>query len=1740
MSEEDATISSVDDSITNHGEISINTPRPPSPSPSPPEITRNRTDDTEEMVAMKKDELAEELQREIEDRKNHLALELEEEQRLKQEKRNALAYRLKHGIDSDSEDEESHQDDASINMNVAGATVTEKEQILEDATQLLHDDDSSDPRVHSRGHTSLSSTVSDINMESVNLASHRNSLAAIDLGIELQAEGEVEDDDNDETNNSDVDMDMDDLISEGDDPTATLDAHESDKDDDFSSIEDDTESEVYKGENEVPTSEEMIEEPEIGEKKIEYVTNQADDIITLKVAVEGPVGTILLEDEADDVIALENDDGATSLLEDGTDDVIALEVDAEGQTDTMLSEDGVALENGNNDSISPELNGSPQSNDPVDNANYRTQFFKHLKHGFDYVDREVTKTSPKRNSNEGPRIDLQGLPLSFVESLQQTPLVNFIDPTSSSIQSPFEDGSPSRHMKRKAWNPKKPKPKLRELHIYEKFETVFHQQHNGTLQSVSYKNTRTNEIENIDYLPLQTKLTVPTIVDPAEWHNSPICHVYIAACCSIEHYRGKVRPSLRAFVNQIDGAGSGNQLKAISAAKTAARKEFGAKKREENKREQVAAANKAVSAAKDAAGGNTSCKYLIIFVPIHPSSVDSEMSPNVEDAYKGGGLGLGRRLAAANAWRNQQGQKSTADDEHSTLDDGSVSSQIFMLSKEHKEIQKKFLTDFPNGKTCVLSTLLDSFNNLAPQSPIQKQEFHTVCQELGKTVLSGFVERVERYNEELKRLEHDQTIPGSPSKKKDKNLIDWKQHFLIKDSVALTFEQMKLPMEAMNQYQELEATLPIRPSLEILKRSCPEDMTNIAMAGHASDFRKIIKNTEKLDDIQYLVNMYLFARQVKLLFLQKLPRAAVNKCLTYVKRFHKICFDEAGLLGGEECRIARLQNDIWAASACWDVKVASDVYTSRLLQSGSDSVTTSSGSPPKKSKSQGLLGVNSKSFMSVRCDVLNYIRIRLLNISEEVFSSETLLHKAVAEYPPDSLEPWCPWNDPKRTNEPSQDIVPCAPLIPSKAWNLGHFAEWIVHGLKSDKCFEAIYIEVCDSIIQMDTFLKRNRSVSRVLAELAEIYILKGDLQAAVENLLMTIDNCLKDPWNTLLSWRVFRLTCCQRRLSNAPEYLKSLTYCLGSRLSHAVPMKLRHVLTRDLQAIVYIKEISEFRWNISPLFGIKLFIRGTPLGKSLQPLLNTDVVMHTCEIGHKAYADIVVESHLAKSIEIDRVAIYLLKVDDYQRLTEANDEVTESDAAFVLSIDTPIDIAPGDNKCSFPWDAMSVGQFVIASVCVHWKHAAFYQDFTTSSNNVIGFDVLPNEPTQSIELNPIFLIPGHIQNVRVLFHSGSDVVNGGTVKLTCSQGLQVMPPIVEGKAADTEWQDTCEFDLGSCLPNATKTLIASVKSEAIDSYDPNVQNDDTYSFSALQTLDTVVTTSYHHGMYASLVKESKPIYSSAITAILEATITTLELAALTIKNSMFYPIDNDSFMISATVLCNTPVPFSLKEWEISLSSALQLDTDGDLNVGLYNQSVIEGEELFFGFRCKRSSSITDNQENQAILSIVLQDQFGKSFRQVLPLDIHAIERFLVVQDTSVEEAIVVADLTASSLQGLVGGPVIFTYDIDCGTLALDSISEILYHLSSSEADWIVGGSVRGTMTFSSNSKGTLSFVGIPTKAGTITRFPRIEMSIAKSLEESPVAPKCIKVRQNHPRSFVSLAHTTVDSMALSSGSTEI
>ena len=793
-------------------------------------------------------------------------------------------------------------------------------------------------------------------------------------------------------------------------------------------------------------------------------------------------------------------------------------------------------------------------------------------------------------------------------------------------------------------------------------------------------------------------------------------------------------------------------------------------------------------------------------------------------------------------------------------------------------------------------------------------------------------------------------------------------------------------------------------------------------------------------------------------------------------------------------------------------------------------------SPGRKSKSAGP-ELNETAFMLRICDILNFARMRLVKIIEMGFTPDTPIRTAIADYPADAFQGWSPWsmNIGRSASRPESNL----PMISNDRLRKRHVSKWIIDGLASDYHFEDIFVELSDEFIIINQYLRRDRFASRILADIAEIYIARGDYEAAIPHLLKSIDNCSIDPWNKLLSWRVFRLACCQRRQSDAPEYLKTLTYCLGTRLAHTVPMKLRHHLQQDLEAVVNEKEVSDFRWTLTPLFGMKIDIQDTAGGKSIQPLMKTNVRMHTCEIGDQVQADVVLKSNLATAIQVDSVKIFLQNIDDFQRFAEANDEVIESDAAFVLMGATSITIEPGDNVFSFPWPAMSVGEYVISSVCMQWHKAAFYQDFTATSSDVLGFDVLPNEPTQSIELNPIFLIPGHVQNVRLLFHSGSDVVNGGKVKLVCSQGLQVISPDGRSENENQDWQDSCEFDLGSCLPDSTITMIASVKSEAIDSYNPNDpdQKEDDHSYSCLQTLEATVTTSYHHGVYKTHAEENLKIDSPPITAILEASVTTLELAALTIKSSGAWSIGDDRFVIGATVRCNTPVPFYVKKWDITLPSSLSLDENGDMNDHLIDCTVIEGEELYFGFGCKTlGASKEESEKNDGILEIILEDGYGKSFVQVLPLDLHAFYKHIDAEKQAGEALIVAnAQLTSTSQQGLVGTPVSFTYTVDFRHRQYDDSSplHIAFHLSCVDEYWIIGGSVRGVIN--SESSSSLTFVGIPVKAGVIQSFPIIELAISQETKASR-----IKVIQKHPTQFIALAHTTVDEIACASTLVEV
>ncbi len=95
---------------------------------------------------------------------------------------------------------------------------------------------------------------------------------------------------------------------------------------------------------------------------------------------------------------------------------------------------------------------------------------------------------------------------------------------------------------------------------------------------------------------------------------------------------------------------------------------------------------------------------------------------------------------------------------------------------------------------------------------------------------------------------------------------------------------------------------------------------------------------------------------------------------------------------------------------------------------------------------------------------------------------------------------------------------------------------------------------------------------------------------------------------------------------------------------------------------------------------------------------------------------------------------------------------------------DAPVDVCPGRNKFTFEWQWQ-----------IQWKEVSFFYDSTLLRKPMIGLDIWPSEPTQTIELNPLFLIPSHVQNVRLVFHSRGNIITVGLIRMICLEGLLVV-----------------------------------------------------------------------------------------------------------------------------------------------------------------------------------------------------------------------------------------------------------------------------------------------------------------------------------------------------------------------------
>ncbi len=1005
----------------------------------------------------------------------------------------------------------------------------------------------------------------------------------------------------------------------------------------------------------------------------------------------------------------------------------------------------------------------------------KTELYHHLKSGFDYVRKckidetcsvmtsksslKIKNGSQKDKKQHEQQQQQQSTALrdhQFVQTFYQSPIIRFVDPTSgnngvaatttttTTTDSQEKTPSPSS---RKAWNRLSTKPAFHKLHIFNKIKTLLVNNHNSSLKNIKYKNLRTNGIEVIENIPIRPMLNTDNISDPADWHKGPLCHVYIAACASMDHYRVKVRPFLRAFVSQIDGAGSGNKDSASTAAKKAMKKEYHQKDKNTSKeksraikKEQVAKASLAAAQAKDAAGSSASSKYMIIYVPIHPSSIEPISGVQVKDKKKSSGGGFfgmnrgGNRTSDRNS--DSQSVKSGISNEWSFEDDTPAVAAdeqqlnpaiIRKLTKEQKEIFNKFCRDFPNAKTCLLSSLLDKDYELAAESDVQNQEIHEFLQALGKVMISGFTDRVQSYNHEISRCKEKVS--------ESKENFDWCRYFLVKESLALTYEQLELPQEALKEYQELELMLPsvAWPDEKDIATQYNE-LSKASAIGDVEVFRDILHSTKEIWHLSYFSYKYLFARQGRLYLLLKQPVSLIDKFIEYIRKVHFLRCSQFENAQEQDRALGLTRVEAWVLSVCWEMKSALQTYFPFSLVSDQEVSN---------------LDEEERKCIESLIELLNFARMSLKNLGDLLYTTNNTISQAISGRPSDCKIPWVPWSDLSKGVKPkrnlSKEIAGNQNIIQDLGQESNAATPWIRNILKSCNGYDNVFLELSNMLIRLNTLVDRMRCAARLSAEQAECHIIRGDFDKATAKLLPTIDLCMSEPWDTLLSWRLFRLICCQRISGNPPEYLRSLTACFEERCAKAMPPKLINLLIADLEAVVSSSDISGHTWGLSPFLGVDLLIKPTKGGEILESsnVLRKNVVKNVCYVGEEVITVLNLFSTLPKSITVE-LKVQLLKLDDYTvqhktGLTEQNED------KITLDLGSSVKIEPGKNDYQLPWTVMTVGQYAIASIEIQWKNAFFMQDYCIPRYPALCFDVLPNEPTQSIELDPIFLVSCHL-----------------------------------------------------------------------------------------------------------------------------------------------------------------------------------------------------------------------------------------------------------------------------------------------------------------------------------------------------------------------------------------------------------
>lgn len=1332
--------------------------------------------------------------------------------------------------------------------------------------------------------------------------------------------------------------------------------------------------------------------------------------------------------------------------------------------------------------------------------------------------RDEIKPLFSQDPTEEPKPQLKGI----MNQVSTAVTVNFIDPTTSPAQGPKPDNMLSKSVKA---------PPIE--NVYEKLTHVFQRDYGSTLRSIQYRNMRSGENDVISSLPIHSVLfgaggasgangnaanapwggagIMAQLSDPSEWHTGPFCHVYIAACQGLDHYRNKIRPSLQAFVSQIESAATQPQL------------------------------------ASTGGQGGHSAHFLVVYIPTGPKEKDSDSGKpqNARNAVASRLSMVRRRFANAGSKDDLDGSQHSKDslDSNDVLSEGddseAAAASLNLLSKTERNIYKKIAADFPNGKVCALSrgSLSDKLEAEAVSSSgyaIKTQEWNSFNRCLGSVIVSGFKDRCRKYQDELRRLDAERGSDAIAVKtgKDTSSSFNLAHFFLVKESLAFTYEQMHLPSEALLQYDEFRAFLPELSDKDYMKakkdrKDCkalePEDdsptLLQLADAGDFLAFRRKIRSVTDVKPILDIMRRYLFARELCLLTKMEQPAELVARCRKFIKLMYSIMMRGISDKGPAEQKRRKSKAAEWVIQFSWDVKCTSERYLVSMAESARsmDDAATTQTSP-------SLLSDASDSAQSERAlarqlsELLEVVRLFYKDLGDSKFGGRNPLRVYEKSLPADMFAPWNPWvpvvakpveekppsEPPRRVSIMQRASVPQINDVQAKRKFL------LSSSFSSEEAYEDTYLEIASSLVTLNRFAGRKRFAARLQGEIAETFVRGGLLVEASEVFKKTVKICRWDHWDRCHFYRLFRLAYCQRTTSKPSEYLKTLVSAFSPRTTAVAPELALLYLQDDLEAVIGHESVGEARYGklafLETQFEV-VEVSDTPV--TLGPAFDRkQLLKRYCSVGETVRIRIILNSNLPRAIDMDSIQLFIVAFDTFSSIIENGESVEEEDAFKILSTDASIKLKPGKNTYTFDWAPTTAGQYILSTAEIVWKQGYFYYDSMDLPEALHGVDVLPSDPTHSLSLEPTVLLPGHDQEVSISFDAASDFVTAGRLQLSCSEGVTLIPPGED--PSNGNWQNSCEIDLGSYKQGESKVFTAHVRCGLLENFSH-------LSISEISTVDR------EHGFAAKAITtylhEESEDADHPMKNVLEAFAPILEKTALSVEGVRFVWVSpGKRAMVSINLISNTPRYFSVEEWKLALPPPLCVTEGSDLNGDLLKCKVSDGDQLSFVFDCSILEGKAAMATDEPLLQMKLRDDVGKRFALELPIDLNEHYLKLLNETNSKPPIPVTASLAIGSMEGSVGDPVMLTFNIVEGDLS--ALETVTFSVVSEGSDWLIGGQVNGILGKSSVS---CKVTGIPAVAGPLSNFPKLVLRHSPKSGESVLLTTKIR----YPPPFASHARTS-------------